>query len=154
MSDWLFLSRLLLTNVAATLFLAGILWSLQIVQFPLMLSAQSGDFVAYVRAQRTRNTLLMTLPMLVEAATGGWLLTTPIPSRHLLTAMVLLVIGWIVTLGLIVPMHARIMRGYDPHAIRVLIRTNWIRTFCWTARACLMIWITLIWIRSVRLRIY
>jgi hypothetical protein len=154
MIDWVFLSCLLLANVAATLFLAGISWSLQVVQFPLMLSAQSVDFVAYVRAQRIRNTILMTLPMLVEAVTGGWLLTTQIPSRYLLISMVLLAIIWIVTFGLIVPMHSKIMRGYDAKAIQTLIRTNWIRTICWSARAGLMIWVALTWIRSVRRSIF
>jgi hypothetical protein len=154
MTDWLFLSSLLLVNVAATLFLAGIMWSLQMVQFPLMLSAQSAEFIGYVRAQRTRNTILMTLPMLVEVITGVWLLTTPIPSRHLTTAMVFLAIAWIVTFGSIVPLHARIMRGYDAKAIQTLIRVNWIRTICWSARGALMIWITMTWIRSVRMRVY
>jgi hypothetical protein len=154
MSDWIFLSGLLLANVAATLFLTGVVWSLQMVQFPLMLSARGADFTAYVRAQRTRNSILMALPMLVEAVTGGWLLTTSIPSRHMTDAMVLLAIIWIVTFGAIAPLHSRIVRGYDEHAIRVLIRTNWVRTVCWTGRAGLMTWSALIWIRAVRLGIY
>jgi hypothetical protein len=154
MSDWIFLSCLLLTNVAATLFLTGVVWSLQMVQFPLMLSARGVDFTAYVRAQRTRNSILMALPMLVELITAIWLLTTPISSRHLINAMVLLAIIWIATFGAIAPLHSRIMRGYDEQAIRVLIRSNWIRTVCWTGRAGLMSWIALIWIRSVRSRIY
>jgi hypothetical protein len=154
MTDWIFLSCLLLTNVAATLFLTGVVWSLQMVQFPLMLSARGVDFTAYVRAQRTRNSILMALPMLVELITAIWLLTTPIPSRHLTNAMVLLAIIWIATFGAIAPQHSRIMRGYDEHAIRVLIRSNWIRTVCWTGRAGLMSWIVVIWIRTVRSRIY
>ena len=55
MSDWIFLSGLLLANVAATLFLTGVVWSLQMVQFPLMLSAKVTWIVALLwRLLRTQ----------------------------------------------------------------------------------------------------
>jgi hypothetical protein len=142
------LSTLVLSNLAATLFLTGVVWFLQVVQFPLLLHAGGNDFVAYVKAQRKRNTLLMALPMLVELITGVWLLVTPLPHRSVFHGVVLLAFIWLVTLGSIVPLNSRLTRGYDESTIRVLIRDNWIRTICWTARSGLMIWITAGWVKA------
>jgi hypothetical protein len=142
------LSNLVLSNLAATLFLTGVVWFLQVVQFPLLLHAGGNDFVAYVKAQRKRNTLLMALPMLVELITGVWLLVTPLPHRSVFHGVVLLAFIWLVTLGSIVPLNSRLTRGYDESTIRVLIRDNWIRTICWTARSSLMIWITAGWVKA------
>jgi hypothetical protein len=142
------LSTLVLSNLAATLFLTGVVWFLQVVQFPLLLRAGGSNFVAYVKAQRKRNSLLMALPMLVELITGVWLLVTPLPHRDVFHGVVLLGFIWLVTLGSIVPLNSRLTRGYDESTIRVLIRDNWIRTICWTGRSGLMIWITAGWVKA------
>jgi len=133
---------LLLTSLTATLFLTGVVWFLQVVQFPLLLRVAGTDFVAYLKAQRKRNTLLMALPMLVELVTAIWLLWSPLPHRSVFHAVVLLAFVWFMTFWSIVPLHSRLMRGYDESTIRILIRDNWIRTICWTGRAGFMIWIT------------
>jgi hypothetical protein len=143
---------LLLANLAATLFLTGIVWFLQVVQFPLLLRLAKADFVAYVKAQRKRNTLLMALPMLVELVTAIWLLVTPLPHREVFHALVLLAFVWFVTFWSIVPLHSKLSRDYDESAIRILVRDNWIRTICWTGRAGFMIWMTLGWITASRLQ--
>jgi hypothetical protein len=141
---------LLLMNLAVTLFLTGVVWFLQVVQFPLLLRVPGDDFVAYLKTQRKRNTLLMALPMLVEVVTAIWLLVTPLPHRNVFHAAVLLAFVWIVTFWSIVPLNSRLTRGYDESTIRILIRDNWIRTICWTGRAGFMIWITWGWITAGR----
>lgn len=133
---------LLLANLTATLFLTGQVWFLQVVHLPLLLRTAGIDFAAYAKAQRLRNTWLMAMPMLVELITGAWLLVTPFPHRAAFHAFLLLAVIWIVTLAWIVPLNSRLTRGYDEDIIRILIRSNWIRTVCWTARAAIMIWIT------------
>jgi hypothetical protein len=110
------------------------------------------DFVAYVRTQRKRNTLLMVPPMLIEAITAVWLLVTPLPHCAVFHALVLLVFVWFVTFWSIVPLHSKLSRDYDESAIRILVRDNWIRTICWTGRAGFMIWMTLGWITASRLQ--
>lgn len=140
---------LLLTNLAATLFLAGLAWFLQAVHLPLLPRAAEIDFAGYVKAQRLRNTALMALPMLIELITGIWLLATPLPHRGVFHAFLLLAIIWIVTLAWIVPLNSRLTRGRDEGALRRLVRWNWIRTACWTLRAAMMTWIT-----AGRLHIY
>jgi hypothetical protein len=133
---------LLLSNLAATLFLTGLVWELQAVQFPLMLHAGRLDFPNYVKHQRTRNSLLMAPAMLIELITGGLLLADPhLPHRDVFHAALLIVVIWIVTFASIVPIHSKLVRGYDESLIRKLIRRNWIRTVCWTLRSAILLWV-------------
>jgi hypothetical protein len=135
---------LLLANLAATLFLTGLVWVLQVVQFPLMLRAGGLDFPAYVTEQRTRNTLLMAPVMLIELATAVWLLFDPrAPHRDAFHALLLLIVIWIVTFAAIVPIHSKLVRGYDDALVRKLILWNWIRTACWTLRSAFLLWMVI-----------
>jgi hypothetical protein len=136
------LNGVLVTNLAVTLFLTGLVWELQVVQFPLMLHAAELDFPDYVKYQRTRNTLLMAPVMLIELITGGWLLADPhLPHRDLFHAALLILIIWTVTFASIVPIHSKLVRGYDQRLLRTLIRRNWIRTACWSLRSAILLWI-------------
>jgi hypothetical protein len=129
-------------NLAATLFLTGLVWELQAVQFPLMLRAGGLDFPSYVKHQRTRNTLLMAPVMLVELITGLWLLADPhLPHRDVFHGALLILIIWVVTFAVIIPLHSKLGRGYDQSAVRTLIRRNWIRTVCWTLRSAILLWV-------------
>jgi hypothetical protein len=132
------LNGVLLSNLAATLFLTGLVWELQVVQFPLMLRAGGLDFPDYVTHQRRRNTLLMAPVMLIELVTGGWLLAD---DRDTFPAALLILIIWTVTFASIVPIHSKLVRGYDQRLLRTLIRRNWIRTACWSLRSAILLWI-------------
>jgi hypothetical protein len=135
-------NALLLANLASTLFLTGLVWELQVVQFPLMLRAGGLDFPDYVKHQRTRNTLLIAPAMLIELITGGLLLADPhLPHRDVFHAALLIVVIWIVTFASIIPIHSKLVRGYDQSTVRTLIRRNWIRTACWTLRSAILLWV-------------
>jgi hypothetical protein len=135
-------NALLLANLASTLFLTGLVWELQVVQFPLVLRAGGLDFPDYVKHQRTRNTLLMAPAMLIELITGGLLLADPhLPHRDVFHAALLIVVIWIVTFASIIPIHSKLVRGYDQSTVRTLIRRNWIRTACWTLRSAILLWV-------------
>jgi hypothetical protein len=132
------LNGVLVTNLAVTLFLTGLVWELQVVQFPLMLRAGGLDFPDYVTHQRRRNTLLMAPVMLIELVTGGWVLAD---DRDAFPAALLILIIWTVTFASIVPIHSKLVRGYDQRLLRTLIRRNWIRTVCWSLRSAILLWI-------------
>jgi hypothetical protein len=119
---------LLLANLAATLFLTGLAWYMQLVHLPL--AAEAG-----LRAQRKRNSLLMAGPMLIEAVTllSLW--------RLLWLTAVPLVVVWLVTFGLYVPKYGQAIRTFDAQTARALVRIHWIRTICWTVRAGMVLWI-------------
>jgi hypothetical protein len=65
------------------------------------------------------------------------------PLWMLIAGAALLLVVWLSTAVLQVPLHATLTKGYDERAIAMLVSTNWIRTVAWSARgvlALLMIW--------------
>jgi len=61
------LTALLITNLAATVFLAGIAWSLQFVQLPMLTNENAAS-------HRRLNSRLVIVPMIAEAVAAVWLL--------------------------------------------------------------------------------
>lgn len=142
---------LLLANLAATLFLTGLAWFMQIVQLPLFSIVRAVDLAAYAARQRRRNTALMVLPMAVESVTAVWLWRDGPPgfSGVLFGPLVLLALIWLVTWTRYIPLYSRLLRSYDEAALQQLIAWNWVRTLGWSGRAGVMAWIA-----AGRLHIY
>ena len=139
------MSVLLLTNLAATLFMTGLIWFVQIVHYPLFAAVGAGEFRAY-HADHSRRTTRVVLPvMLIEAATAlllpSWL-PAGAPARAAWSALLLLALVWASTGLLQVPRHGQLGRGFDAAAVRALGAGNWLRTTAWSARAALLLWIT------------
>lgn len=128
---------LLLLHAAATLYMVGLIWFVQLVHYPL--AAQVGDdaFATYQQAHMSRTSLAVGPPMLVEATTTGLLLVTRppgVPAWALWTGAMLLVGIWASTALLQVPLHQGLLQGHDPARLRQLVHSNWLRTVTWTAR--------------------
>lgn len=127
----------LLLHCAATLAMVGLIWFVQVVHYPLFSSVGQSPFPEYERLHQKRTTLVVAPLMLIEALTATLILTTDLsPSARDLAwiGWVLLVLIWLSTAFLQVPLHRRLAEGYDPLAVRRLVRTNWLRTIAWTLR--------------------
>lgn len=123
-------------HAAVTLYLVGLIWTIQVVHYPLFLAVGQAQFAAYERAHCRRIGAIVMVPMLLEAALVGlvWLRA---PAAHALAAdvgLAGLAAVWLSTFLLQVPCHHRLERGYDEAAIRRLVATNWLRTAAWTLR--------------------
>ena len=128
---------MLITNLSAALFLTGLSWFLQVVQLPMLRRLDIPDFPKLAALHRRRNTLLMAGPMAVE------MITAVVLMRRLFTPFFLLVAIWIITFSRHVPLHRRLLLGYNRQVVRSIEKWNWARTFCWTARAGFLIFIAL-----------
>ena len=128
---------LLLLHCAATLAMVGLIWFVQVVHYPLFSSVGQSPFPEYERLHQKRTTLVVAPLMLIEALTATLILTTDLsPSARDLAwiGWILLLLIWLSTAFLQVPLHRRLAEGYDPLAVRRLVRTNWSRTIAWTVR--------------------
>ncbi len=133
---------LLLVHLAATLFMGGLIWFVQVVHYPLfaLAGAGGGASPAYQAAHMQRTGLVVGPPMLVEAATALLLLAAPpegIPRSWLWAGLFALALIWAVTALASVPAHEALARGFDADVHRALVRSNWARTLLWTARGAL-----------------
>ena len=134
---------ILLTNVFATLFMVGLIWFVQIVHYPLFSSVGQKEFQRYEQMHQRLTTWVVGPAMLVELATAFALLKfAPGESQTLVwTGIVLVGVIWISTATLSVPAHNSLTLEYTQAAYDKLVRTNWIRTICWTARGGLMLYL-------------
>ena len=125
----------LLAHAASTLYLVGLIWMVQAVHYPLF--AQVGEAQA-------RISWVVGPPMLVELATAVWLVVRPppgLPAWAPWLGLLLLALIWLSTAALQVPEHRRLEVGFDPAAVRRLVRSNWLRTALWTARGALALFL-------------
>ncbi len=125
---------LLLVNAAATLFMTGVIWFVQIVHYPLFARVGAGVFSDYERDHAQRTGWVVGVPMLVELAAA---VATAVVLGGALAwvGLALLVVVWLSTGLLQVPAHRRLQRGFDAATHRRLVATNWVRTVAWTTRA-------------------
>lgn len=125
---------LLLIHAAATWFMAGVIWFVQVVHYPLMARVGDGDWAAYERSHVRRTALIVAPAMLVEA-TASILILLHEPRGVLpWTGAGLLALVWASTFALQVPLHGRLERGFDARLHQRLVRTNWLRALGWSAR--------------------
>lgn len=138
------MESVLLIHTAATLFLCGLIWTIQTVHYPLFASVGRGSFQAYEAEHQSRISWIVAPVMVVELVTGAILLASASTagSKALLSVgFALIAIIWISTGLHAVPRHRELERGFDPEAHRGLVRANWNRTVAWTVRAFLVLWI-------------
>lgn len=130
-------------HFAATLFMTGVIWFVQIVHYPLLTFVRAeADLGRQARSSRV-TTALVSLPMLVEALTGAaFLRLRPFfMDRDVVwIGMALLGVIWLSTFLVQMPMQRRLARGFERPVHRNLVLTNWVRTLAWTARSVLLLW--------------
>ena len=139
-------AALLIAHAAATLWMTGLIWFVQVVHYPLFALVGSTGFAAYESAHATRTTLVVGPPMLVELATTVFLLSLAeetVPRSAAWVGAALLALIWVSTALLQVPQHNILAAGFDRPAYQMLVTSNWLRTAAWSLRGVLALW--LIW---------
>jgi|688.fasta_scaffold838315_2 hypothetical protein len=134
---------LFVANLASTWFLTGLIWTIQLVHYPLFDRVGREGFASYEGAHARMITPMVGPAMLIEALTAALLLMARprfMPAWAAWAGVALVGIAWLSTFLLQVPMHGTLARGFDVDAHARLVGTNWIRTAAWTARAVLLAW--------------
>ena len=135
----------LLAHVAATLFMVGLIWFVQVVHYPLFGSVGRSGFAEYSQAHSRLTGLVVGPPMLVEAGTAVALVIGPpegVPSSLPLIGLLLLAAVWLSTALLQSPQHTVLGRGFAADSHRFLVASNWVRTSLWTGRGLVVLLMT------------
>lgn len=137
---------LLIANAASTFFMAGLIWFVQVVHYPLFAAVGTAEFPAYSRLHQSLTTFVVGPPMLVEALTAGMLVVarpTGVSAWLAWTGFALVIVIWASTALLQIPAHGRLASGFDASTAATLVSSNWVRTAAWSARAAIvaaMLW--------------
>ena len=136
-----------LVHLAATAFMAGLIWTIHVVHYPLfaLVNEPSRPFQ---EAHMSRITWLLIVPWATEGLTA--LALVPVaaagPDRAVAVLGVLLLaaITLVTALGA-APTHGRLVDGYEPELLRRLLHIDLVRAVLWSARLVLAGW--LVWPR-------
>ena len=128
------MTLLLVIHFAVTWALVGLIWTIQAVHYPLFRDVGHDGFSAYHERHVALITLVVGPLMLGEAGSAAWLFL--LGERSVLFGISLgaLVVIWGSTWFFQMPLHEKLMLGWDAPCIRRLVRTNYWRTLGWTIR--------------------
>ena len=132
---------LLIVNAAATWFMTGLIWFVQVVHYPLFAGVGRDGFAAYHDAHARRTTWVVGPAMLCEALSAALLVAARPPTVTAGAAwlgLALVAVIWLSTAALQVPQHGVLGAGFAEQSARRLVAGNWIRTAAWSARAVLV----------------
>jgi hypothetical protein len=120
----------------------GVIWTIQLVHYPLMRSIPDDAFVAYEQ-QHTRLISFVVGPLM--AVEGLCVLAVffaqpdGVPFWATLLGGILEAIAIGVTAFVSAPTHGRLEAGANRDLLDRLIATNWFRTAAWTGRAAIAV---------------
>ena len=136
---------LLLLNLVISALLTGLIWFVQIVHYPIFLKVPVAAFKDFQAQHMNTTTQIVAMPMLLELLLSIGLLVSDYPGKSTFTHYsVFVCVGciWLVTFFVSVPIHNQLVfSGYNQALIKQLVATNWIRTFAWTLRTILLLYI-------------
>lgn len=137
---------LVIVHIAVTWYLIGLIWTVQMVQYPLFSKVDAENFITFAGLHAERITMIVMFPMFIELGTALLLLLAPpknFPVVVLVLGLILLGVIWFSTVALQIPLHNQLTEGFNEQAIRRLNTTNWIRTIAWSLRG--VITLLLLW---------
>ena len=116
-----------------------LIWLVQTIIYPAFHSIDAEMFPRW-HAGYTRTMGILVFPlMMTQLITIAWTLVTK-PSILLGIAASLVLVCWVTTSAISVPLHEELSKqGREQATIDRLIATNWIRTVAWTSVAVLVV---------------
>jgi len=133
-----------IANVASTLYMMGLIWFVQVVHYPLHGHVGTAQFSEYQQLHMSWTGLVVGPAMMIEALTTLYLVIDPIqqvPTWYFWLGGILLLFIWASTGLLQVPLHNGLLDQFNEYRHSQLVRSNWIRTICWTFRGALVLYI-------------
>lgn len=137
-----------LANIGTTLYLVGVIWLVQLLVYPSMANVGADSYAAYHNLHTSRITPVVAPTMIIELLTAIYLVFAPVEKidhRYFWIGLVLVSIIWASTFFVQVPLHDKLIRGFDGDIQKRLVLTNWIRTIAWSLRGALVLWI--VWLK-------
>jgi len=133
-----------LIHLLATTAMAGLIWFVQVVHYPLFANVPASASTAYAERHQRLTARVVGAPMAVEGVCALWLFFAP-PAGvgRLLPFIAGLILAVVLgsTVMLQVPRHGRLARTTSADEIdkvvTSLVTTNWVRTIGWSTRSVL-----------------
>jgi hypothetical protein len=129
---------LIIAHAAVTWALVGMIWTVQLSVYRLFDSVGRRNFAGFHQRHMRAMTVIVVPLMGTEAVTAGWLLARGYHDAWLLGSLAVLGAIWGMTLGVQIPLHLKLSKGFDEQADHRLVASNWWRALAWTVRGLLV----------------
>lgn len=135
------LNIIFLINLTTSLFLAGLIWTIQLVHYPSFRFVSEENFKSFHVFHNQRISFIVVPVMITELITSGslWWNDGYLSLNGIGFYLVCLI--WLATAFLSVPNHTKLAKGKNDTVINSLVNTNWVRTVLWTVKALLAVYI-------------
>ncbi len=140
---------LTILQIASSLIMFGVIWIIQLVQYPFFSHVNAENFPKYHAAHTFWITPVVAPAMIIELVTSILIIFYPpknINIKLLYVGLILTLIVWASTFFIQIPLHDKLANGFDANAHSSLVNTNWIRTIAWSLRAVLVVYFAWIYI--------
>lgn len=136
------MAYILILNLFSSFFLCGLIWTVQLVHYPLFSFLDPERFTEASAFHRQKISYIVVPVMLTELFTSIWL--SLFSTSHMfihISGLIAVLLIWSITFLLQVPLHAYLSDHYDKKLIQRLVRSNWWRTLLWSVKSGLGIWL-------------
>jgi hypothetical protein len=123
--------------------MAGVLWTMQILNYPLLRLVDPEAVPEYEQVHNRRFGLVVLPGVAVAAACSiGLLVDRPstVPLWAPVAVGTLLLVVTASTAALQAPQHTRLAMRWNESPHRLLVRSNWIRVAAWSAAGAICLW--------------
>jgi hypothetical protein len=128
----------LVINLVSSFMLCGVIWLVQLVHYPFFHRAERDRFPEHMGFHKLRISVIVMPLMVAELATSLWLSLSAADFILLHRAgLGIVILIWLATFFVSVPLHEKISAEYDEATIQKLVATNLVRTVLWTLKAIL-----------------
>ncbi|MDX1958491.1 MAG: hypothetical protein SFU98_07960 [Leptospiraceae bacterium] len=119
------------------------IWTIQVVHYPLFGSVGEKEFTVYHRLHSNRISLIVVPMMLAELISSIMIVfySTEINLLIRYLGLFCVAVVWISTFFLSVPEHNTLNLGLNQNSVDRLVYTNWIRTIAWTIHSFILLYV-------------
>lgn len=125
-------------HLLSTAFMTGLIWTVQLLVYPGFTYVKEDRAKAFHQRHSRMITFIVAPLMLIELATALYLLLQSPQSPLWQLNFLFLILIWLSTALLSVPIHQRLSHSWSLTEINKLVRTNWPRTALWSLRLVLL----------------
>jgi hypothetical protein len=126
-------------HLLSTYMMVGISWLIQLLVYPQLILVPTSVFRTYERAHQKRISYVVIPLMICELLTAVWFLWIQW-NLFWLTNCGLILLIWLSTFCIQVPLHEKLSQRKSKNKIKRLISTHAIRTFLWSLRAFFLVY--------------
>ena len=140
-------------QILSCYFMTGVIWIIQLIHYPSFRFVDFKEFNSFQNFHTKTITFIVGPMMVLEIFTAFYLLLISDFSTYWIVQILLLILIWLCTAFLSVPIHNLLAQPHINNTerlqiIKVLVNTNWPRTILWSMRSLLFV-VVIIYFRSV-----